>query len=71
MIRETSKAIAGAIVAAATATAACLSDGDLSVVDGCAIAGAAAAGYLGVWVAPRNVDDVQRARIRRRRRGRL
>lgn len=59
-----SKAIAGAVVAVATALVAVLSDGALSWPDVAAVVVAGAGGYLGVWIAPRNVP---RERRRRRR----
>lgn len=66
-MRSVSKAIAGAIVAGASAVGVAAGDGAVSGWEWAAIAGAIAAGYLGVYVAPKN-RHVERARIRRRRR---
>lgn len=48
------KAIAGAVAAGSTALAGVLVDGAFSVVDVVVVVGALAAGYLGVYVAPKN-----------------
>lgn len=60
-----SKAVAGAVVAVATALIAVLSDGALSWPDVAAVAIAGAGGYLGVWIAPKNVPAQRRRRDRR------
>lgn len=66
----TSKAVAGAIMAGATAAAAVLADGSLDVLDVVAIAGALAAGYLGVYVAPANKHKPRDPDLRHPRRRR-
>lgn len=63
---NTSKAIAGAIVAGSSAAAAVSADGHLSVVDVVVVLGAIAAGYLGVYVAPANTPTPAPGRRRRR-----
>lgn len=70
-MRSTTKAVAGAIMAGATTAAALGSDGHLSGLDLVGILGAIAAGFLGVYVAPRNThpprDPGPRPGVRRRR----
>lgn len=58
------KAIAGAVVAGSSTLVAVAADGAVSWVDVAAIAGAVAAGYLGVWWAPRNKPRAGRRRRR-------
>lgn len=62
------KAIAGAVVAVATALVAVLADGALSWPDVGAVVVAAAGGYLGVWIAPKNVPAQRRHPLPGRRR---
>lgn len=66
-MRSTSKAVAGAIVAGATALAASLADGAFTTLDAVVVAGAIGAGYLGVYVAPKNETRRRRRRRRDRR----
>lgn len=61
-----SKAVAGAVVAGIVTTGAVLADG-YEAFDLVRIAGAIAAGYFGVYIAPKN-RHTERARIPRRRR---
>ena len=63
--RQTDKAIAGALVALSVAVPVVLSDGAFGWLDLAYVVGAAAAGYLGIYVAPANKP---RAPVRRRRR---